>query len=379
MRRYKILLVVRHPVGGIRTFLRYVYRQFDSARYSFTLISPDIPEVRVLLEDLNALDLIYAPTERDVSDRTLVQVVTKALRTGKFDLIHSHGFTSAACSIVGAGLTQTPHILTCHDVFTDGQFVGVRGGLKKIALALMLATANGIQCVSYDARDNLLRYLKMRRLFQHKVIVIPNGIDVERFQNPEQRDLRQELGLPENTFLIGYFGRFMSQKGFRYLANALEQIMKNNQDLPKQPVVLSFSQADGFIREEMENVKRRGLAGSVYFLPFVADVASTLKGLDVVVMPSLWEAGPLLAMEAMVAGVPVIGTSCVGLREVLQNTPAKVVPPKNTLALTEALLMEMQSPTTAKAREFAMEAVARFQVGERAQEIEKLMLKFLEG
>lgn len=379
MRKYKILLVVRHPIGGIRTFLRYVYRTFDSARYSFTLISPDIPEIRVLLEDLNELDLQYTPTGRNISNRTLVQVVTKVLRNGKFDLVHSHGFTSAACSIVGAGLTRTPHILTCHDVFTDGQFVGVKGGLKRIALALMLATANGIHCVSYDARDNLLRYLKMRRLFKNNVIVIPNGIDVERFRNPEHRDLRQELGLPENSFLIGFFGRFMSQKGFRYLVDALEQIMKNNQGLPKQPIVLSFSQADGFIREEMENVRNRGLAGAVYFLPFVADVASTLKGLDVVAMPSLWEAGPLLAMEAMVAGVPVIGTNCTGLREVLQNTPAKVVPPKDSLALTEALIAEMKDPTTVKVREFAKAAAARFDVRGRAAEIEKLMLKFLEG
>ena len=40
------------------------------------------------------------------------------------------------------------------------------------------------------------------------------------------------------------------------------------------------------------------------FLPFVTNIASTLKGLDVVVMPSLWEACPLLAMETLVAGIP---------------------------------------------------------------------------
>ena len=125
-------------------------------------------------------------------------------------------------------------------------------------------------------------------------------------------------------------------------------------------------------------MKKRGLAGSFLFLPFVPDVASTLKGLDIVAMPSLWEACGLLAMEAMVAGVPLVGADCVGLREVLRNTPAYLVPAKNGLVLSQVLLMEMKNPTTVKARAFATEAAARFQVKDRAAEIEKLMLRFLE-
>jgi glycosyltransferase involved in cell wall biosynthesis len=120
-----------------------------------------------------------------------------------------------------------------------------------------------------------------------------------------------------------------------------------------------------------------GLSDSVYFLPFVSNVASTLKGLQVIAIPSLWEASPLLPMEAMVSGVPVIGSNCVGLREVLKGTPATIIPARDSFALSEALAMEIKNPTTAKAKEFATEAAARFQVKERAAEIENLMLKFL--
>jgi glycosyltransferase involved in cell wall biosynthesis len=83
-------------------------------------------------------------------------------------------------------------------------------------------------------------------------------------------------------------------------------------------------------------------------------------------------------MEAMVAGVPVIGTSCVGLREVLRDTPARVVPARDSVALSKALITEMKNPTTAEARNFALKAASRFRVKERAAEIEKLMLEFLE-
>ncbi len=61
-----------------------------------------------------------------------------------------------------------------------------------------------------------------------------------------------------------------------------------------------------------------------------------------------------------------------------RNTPASVVPARDRLALLEALVMEMKNPTTAKAREFAMEAVARFQAKERAAGMEGLLFNFLE-
>ena len=377
MKKHRILLIVRHPVGGIRTFFRYVYKNFGSDNYHFTLVAPNLPETSVLLDDLRELDLDYFPADRNVSNKDFFRLVTAIIRSQSFGLIHSHGYTAGACAIIGALSKRIPHVLTCHEVFTPGQFIGFKGLAKKAAFGAMLSMVDCIHCVSNDARDNLLAYLSIIKLFKHKVIMIPHGIDVAPFLKAEKRDLRRELGLPQDSFLIGFLGRFMSPKGFRYLVDAFEQVRKNV-NLPRKPLLLTFGQPDGFIREEQEHVRKMGLAGSILFLPFVPNVASTLKGLDIVAMPSLWEACGLLAMEAMVAGVPLVGTDCVGLREVLRNTPAYVVPARDSLTLSEALVMEMRNPTRVKAQEFAITAAARFQVKERAAEIEKLMLKFLE-
>ena len=127
VKKHRILLVVQHPVGGIRTFFRYVYRHFDPEKYQFSLVAPDLPETRVLLEDLRELDLKYIPADRNVSNWRLFKSVTKTIRKETFDLVHSHGFTSGVCSIVGALSQRTPHILTCHDVFTQKQFIGLKG------------------------------------------------------------------------------------------------------------------------------------------------------------------------------------------------------------------------------------------------------------
>ena len=81
------------------------------------------------------------------------------------------------------------------------------------------------------------------------------------------------------------------------------------------------------VREERAALERAGLRSYFSFLPHLPEVASTLKAVDVVAIPSLWEAMPLLPMEAMVAGVPVVGTNCIGLGEILVDSPSAIVSP----------------------------------------------------
>lgn len=376
MKKYRVLLVVRHPVGGIRTFFKYFYRNFDINKYCFTLVAPELPETKLLLEDLSDLQLTYLPISYKIDNKKFLIMVTKIILSNRFDLIHSHGFSAGISSVLGSLLRWKPHILTCHDTFNEKQFIGIRGFVKKMLLGLVLSLIDCMHFVSYDARNNMLEYLKILKVKKNSLAVIPSGIETKHFLIAKKRDIRKEIKVSEDDFLIGFLGRFMSPKGFIYLVDAIEHIIKIK-IIQKRPIVLCFSQEDGFIREEKENIKNRGLTESILFLPFVADVASTLKGLDLVVMPSLSEACGLLAMETMVAGVPLIGTNCVGLREVLEGTPATIVPVKDSLTLSIALLEEMKNPSIIKAKEFAITAAARFEVRERAIELEILMMKYL--
>lgn len=371
-KKHKILLVIRWPVGGIRTFIRYVYRNFDFRRYSFTIIAPDLPELRILLSDLDGLDVLYVSLDKNPSSISFFRAVSKTIINGKFDLIHSHGFTAGICSLLGSVLTQTPHIMTLHEVLIDAQFMGLQGYCKKVALSLLLPFVKVIHLVSHDALENLLAYFGILKAFKNKLVVIPNGIEVERFLSADKRDLRKELNIQKDKFLIGFLGRFMPAKGFKYLVDAID-ILYKEYELPKKPVILAFGEG-AFIREEKKCVREKGLDESVCFMQFIPDVASTLKGLDVVVMPSLWEACGLVAIETMVSGVPVIGTDCVGLREVLKDTPATVVPMKDSHALADALVREMRNPSQLKAKLFKEKAARRFDVKKQAKALENVIL-----
>jgi glycosyltransferase involved in cell wall biosynthesis len=373
---------VRWPVGGIRTFIRYVYRTFNPERWHFTILAPELDEVAVLLDDLSTLGVTYVPVQGMPNDGSsgfwkMVCCVAGELLKGNYDLVHSHGFTSGMCAVIPALVRRIPHLMTSHDVINENQFAGAKGKLTKQAMGFLFGMIDTIQSVSYDAQENLLANLPTLSRRKGKCIVIPNGIEVERFENASPRDLRGELGVGADVFLIGFLGRFMAQKGFRYLVDAID-LLRRETSLPKQPLVLTFGDG-GFIGEEQEAIRERGLERYFRFMPFAPNVAGTMKGLDVVAMPSLWEACPLQPMEALVCGTPFVGTDCVGLREVLRDSPATVVPKGDAASLADALCKEMKVPSKNKAKGYAEEAAARFDVKKRASEIEELMKKHLKS
>jgi glycosyltransferase involved in cell wall biosynthesis len=222
-----------------------------------------------------------------------------------------------------------------------------------------------IHSVSYDAQENLLDYFPGLAGRGGKCVVIRNGIEVDLFAESAARDLRSELCVGSNVFLIGFLGRFMAPKGFGYLVDAIE-ILKREFNLPKHPLVLTFGEG-GFIREEKQAIIDKGLDRFFRFMPFTPNVAGTIKGLDVVVMPSLWEACPFQPMEALASGTPFIGTDCIGLREVLRATPATVVPKANSMALAKALLKQMEHERKREFKAFMVDAGERFDVRKTRQ------------
>jgi glycosyltransferase involved in cell wall biosynthesis len=374
-RKYHVLLVIRWPVGGIRTFIRYVYNIFDPNNYRLTILAPELEEHPILLNDLRRYEVTFLPLPVNSSGIDIFKGIVRALWMGEYDLIHSNGLSAGALATLPARLFRVPHMITLHDMLNESQCGGVKGFFLQCGLSMVLPLAGVIHAVSEACSCNILHYVPSLRLFKDKVKVIRHGIEIGRFRKEEYRNLRSELDLPVNSFLIGFLGRFMSPKGFRYLVEAT-RILLQQSDLPKEPFVLTFG--DGaFIREEKAAVRGKRLERNIRFLPFTENVASAMKGLDVVAVPSVWETCPILPMEAMVAGVPIIGSDCAGLSEVLKNTPAVVVQSKNSHALAAALLNEMNNPSKDKAQEFRKEAASRFDVINQAEEIEKVMLSLM--
>ena len=77
-----------------------------------------------------------------------------------------------------------------------------------------------------DSQDNVLANFPFLGNNTKRCVVYRNGIDVKHFSDAEPINLRTELGVGDETYLIGFLGRFMSLKGFKYLIDAIEELSR---------------------------------------------------------------------------------------------------------------------------------------------------------
>jgi glycosyltransferase involved in cell wall biosynthesis len=354
----RVLSVIRWPVGGIRTHVLYNYPDAANEGYRFTFVGPadnTFETFATSLEDLPSTEFVGAPVNG--SRCHLIQAVRHQLRTGRFSLLHSHGLTAAMqTAIANIGLA-IPHLATVHDPLRPEQFLGFRGRIKRWFMGRLLQGLDSIVCVGQDIRANLQHYLPALR--HDRLVVIPNGIHTRHFavSDPQSDDLRQRIGAGSDVTLIGFLGRFMEQKGFLPLLCALERLLREG---PPRPFHVVAVGSGDFEREYRAEIHRRGLSKHVTMLGFVMDVRPILQQLDLLAVPSLWEASPLLPMEAMSAGIPVLGTDCIGLREVLRDSPSIMVRAGCVDALTRGLHDALSNPRTELARSYAKTARDRF-------------------
>lgn len=359
-----ILLTAIYPVGGIRTYFRYVYSHPIFIDCTFTLIGPD--------EGLSDFIGEYIPQARITVVATrgkgdFISTVRKYVKKDGFDFVHSHGFSAGVLTEIALFNINLIHLMTAHDVFIKRQFEGYLGQIKQKLIGVIFNRIDLIHTVTKDANQNLLDFFS--NIKPEKLRFIAHGIDSERFKNAHSRPFKQELNLPENQALIGFFGRFMGQKGFRVLVDALNIIIKDK-SLPN-PIVLTFGWG-GFIREDYQYIEQQGLSDYFIQMPNTDDMPAAIKGVDVVAMPSRWEACGLLGMEALCCGTPIVGTNCIGLREVLEHSPAISINVDDVSSLAVALIDSLELKKKQATINYVSEAVERFSVTKSAEKMHGL-------
>lgn len=345
----RILVTARWPVGGIRTFCKYVYSGPDFESFTIEFAIPDTEESRQLAIDLSHRD--YRFTFLPTTTLRYAYELRRLIARGSYDVVHAHGYIAMLSSF--SFFSKNRQVVSIHDFLFASQFEGVKGNFKRLLLKSSLSRAKFVHAVGASCGENLIRVLELH----NKVIVIPNGIDIAGFKSANAEDIRKRFDLPEGALVIGFFGRFMSPKGFRYLVDAVELLSHGRRDVR----VLCVG-SGGWRANEVRDINMRGLAHLFLFVDYVPHVGSLIKSVDVVAMPSIWEACPLLAMEAMVSGAPLIGTTIPALLELCEGGPATMVPPADANALADAIEGFSSAIETEKSEAYVETASHRFDV-----------------
>ncbi len=133
-------------------------------------------------------------------------------------------------------------------------------------------------------------------------VVLNNGINVSRFQHAKSKtQIRQELGISQDAFVLGHVGRFHPVKNHSFLIDLVAKIRMYN---PRTWLLLV---GDGPNRAELEQkINACGLKEQVLMVSNRTDVPDLLAAMDRFVFPSLSEGVPLALIEAQVAGLPCV-------------------------------------------------------------------------
>jgi glycosyltransferase involved in cell wall biosynthesis len=364
----RILNVIRHPVGGIRSYLRYTYSALPADEWSTTVLTIDVEEAHLIRAGLVAPSRLEFVADRDATLR-LGLASLQALQSREYQLVHSQGATAGIVTAPGARLLGVPHVVTFHETFRAEQFAGVTGAVTRRALVATIDLADAIVVLGHDAQSNLFECVPLDAAQRRKVHVVPNGVPVAWLTGEGSRQrpgLRARLGVPPEVTLFGFVGRFMPEKGFDLLVQAVGELRRMGEAVPPFRVVAVNDGA--YMREYLQTIESLGLADQFAFIELQPSAAGTLCELDAVVMPSRREACPLVAMEALVLACPLIATNCVGLREVTAGTPAFAAESGDPVSVAGAMRRVLADRTgaAAAAAAFAPQARARFDAAQTA-------------
>ena len=190
---------------------------------------------------------------------------------------------------------------------------------------------SGLIAVSDEVRLSMLDEIGP---VDDKIVVIANGVDVERYGDASNSGtLRSELGLKPDDFIMVMVGTFKRQKGHIHLIEAASLLREAHQSVRILVV------GDGELRAEIEDRARQAqLDGMLRFLGSRRDIPRLLAASDCFVLPSLWEGLPIALLEAMAAGLPCIATDVSGTRQVVvPDATGMLVPPGDSSALATAM------------------------------------------
>ncbi len=248
---------------------------------------------------------VHTLPKRPGIDATLPPRAAALFARERVDVVHTHNpppliYTAAAGRALGAAVIHTKH--------GEGH-MGSRG--EKILRRLAARAAQVFVAVSDETAAQARA--------QHdgpldRLTVVPNGIALDRFgPDPTIRaEVRAELGLPDEAWVVGTVGRVDPNKNQSALIRAAAPLLGPDAHL----VIIG----DGPAMDELHALASGcAQAAFIHLLGRRTDAPRLYRALDVFALPSLSEGLPLVIPEAMACALPVVSTAVGGIPAVVRE------------------------------------------------------------
>lgn len=258
------------------------------------------------------------------------------IKQKKIDVIHAHNATAWFYVTWASILTGVPIVYTEHDRSfpTPLRLKYFHYFFGKYATAVI--------AVSKAVKKNLEKYEHIKN-----VKVIYNGIDPDLFKpaSIEEKVLKKkQLGLNKNDFVLGNVGRMDYWKNQRILIEILPDLKKISPQI--KLILVGGGEEEGNLKK---SAIKKGVKNDVIFLGQRSDVNQILKAFDIFVFPSLTEGLPLVVIEAMATGLPIVASHVGGIPELVVNGETGfLVSPTSKEEIKETIIKLLNNPELRK-------------------------------
>ena len=233
----------------------------------------------------------------------------------QFDVVHTHASKAGIIGRAAAYSAKVPYVVhTIHGPPFHKYAGGFQNFIYKTAERWAAKRCHKIYAVAQAMVD---QYVDAKIADPSKFKVVYSGMDLEPFLNSKSnKDFRQELGIPEKSFVIGTVARLFPLKGYEYFIPAAAIIAK------KYPNVKFLIVGDGIWREMLlEQIIKLGIKKNFIFVGLVSpsEVYRYVAEMDILAHLSLREGLPRAVVQALASGKPAIGYNLDGTPEVIIN------------------------------------------------------------
>ncbi len=303
-RRIRVLHVVwSMAVGGAERVIALLATHADPVRFESLVAC--LNEPGTLAEELRQAGIsVFAMHKRGPLDMRAFWRLRRLIRTQRVGVVHTHLWGANVWGRLAAWSCGVPVVTTEHNVDSWKS-------PRRLALDRLLLPITGAFVAVSDA---VKVFYALHGIPQARIEVVRNGIEVEQFPASRRSLLFDELGWPEHAPAFASIGRLAVVKDHAAFVDAMAEV------LVRCPEARGLIVGEGPLRAQLQaRIEARGLVGRVVLTGVRQDVPEILRGCRALVLPSTREGLPMVVLEAMASGVPVIATAVGGLSEVIED------------------------------------------------------------
>lgn len=300
MNKSERILIISNTIdaGGAETFVMKLFRTIDINRYIFDFIINKKDSNFYLYEIEELGGKVYYGESKSKSllksFKCIYQLVKRnGYRTILCIAVHPAGFLDLLAARMGGAKMILVRSTNSHAGKTLSDIIAwLSRPIMRMLSSVMLAP-------SKEAGEWLFGH---KAVTTGKVVLLNNGVDTKQYSFASERRerIRKELGIKDDTTIVGHVGRFNHQKNHTKLLGVFSEMIKI---IDCELVLVGNGELKGEIEQKTQELK---ITDRVKILGIRNDVPDLLSAFDIIVFPSFYEGMPNTIIEAQAADLPCI-------------------------------------------------------------------------